>query len=83
MSDLRHQTQTTFTTWNRLFRMSSSPFDPALTEAVEDVLSSYGLQNTYILPNGDIVGPYTLAGEFDYQQDQIRESLGMIDYEDC
>ena len=74
------QAQTTFTTWTRLF---TSPFDPALTEAVEETLDRYGLKNSYILPNGDIVGPYTLAGEFDYQQDQIKEALGMIDYEDC
>ena len=76
-----HQTQTMFTTWNRLFRLSSSPFDPALTEAVEDVFSRYGLQNTYILPTGEIVGPCILDGEFDHYQEDIKEALGMVDYD--
>lgn len=73
------QTQTTFTTWTRLF---TSHFDPALTEVVEATLDRYGLKNSYILPTGEIVGPHEVAGEFDYQEDQIREALGMIDY-DC
>lgn len=80
----RHKTQpqTLFSNWTRLFRFSTLPedCDQLITEA-EKVFQAYGLENTYLLPNGDIVGPYNLAGEFDYHRYEIKEELGMIDYD--